>query len=117
MMTIEEINDTITNHLIKQTVQALNEKGQCSYLTTAGLKCAVGCLIKEEYYDPSFEGVSMVVPRDDLKEALYKSGVNTTDPKIKLLLTIWQGYHDDQPVFQADKVKAKAQEILKAVNV
>lgn len=54
-MNIQEIFDTVSVHLLTQ-----NEKSQessfyssCLYRGPNGTKCAVGCLIKDEFYQPS----------------------------------------------------------------
>lgn len=59
-MTPQEIFDRVVTHLRKQGKKAVieNEFGDisCLYRTPDGLKCAVGCLIEDDEYDPSFEG-------------------------------------------------------------
>lgn len=44
---IQELFDTIVTHLRKQGKQAKDANGDCVYLTSDGLKCAVGCLIPD----------------------------------------------------------------------
>ena len=46
MPTKQEIFNTVKAHLLSQNKQARNEFS-CTYLTTAGLKCAIGCLIPD----------------------------------------------------------------------
>ena len=53
-MNLQEIFDTVTNHLYKQGGQSIKD-GLCQYLTADGSKCAVGCLIKPEFYSDEFE--------------------------------------------------------------
>jgi len=43
-------------HLRAQNKRAANENGSCFYRTPEGLKCAAGCLITDEEYNPEFEG-------------------------------------------------------------
>ncbi|MGQ7794434.1 hypothetical protein ACUN0C_18670 [Faunimonas sp. B44] len=52
---MQDTFDTVVRHLFAQGKQA-HEYGVCRYRTYDGLKCAVGCLIPDEDYDPSFEG-------------------------------------------------------------
>ena len=54
-MTNQETFDKVARHLLTQKARAVTEKG-CRYRTPDGLKCAVGCLIPDELYDPKMEG-------------------------------------------------------------
>lgn len=57
--------DTIVNHLRTQGARALNAAlGHCEYRTPTGMKCAAGCLIPDDKYCRSFEGmrVTMTTP-------------------------------------------------------
>lgn len=53
----QEIFNKVVAHLLKQGRPA-REENRCRYRTTDGLSCAVGCLIPDELYSPSFEGKS-----------------------------------------------------------
>lgn len=57
-MTGQEIFDTVARHLFKQGHQAIGDDGMCAYRGIGGDKCAVGCLIPDEFYDPFIEGAS-----------------------------------------------------------
>jgi hypothetical protein len=52
----QRIFDTVALHLFTQGEPAVNNGGSCKYLTPAGLKCAVGCLIPAELYHHTLEG-------------------------------------------------------------
>lgn len=54
-MTNQEIFDTVLNHMRKQKVPAIGCGDICVYKTENGLKCAVGCLIPDELYDPKMD--------------------------------------------------------------
>lgn len=54
--TAQEVFDYISIHLLSQNRKAMDDFGACEYRLPSGLKCAAGCLIPEEKYDPSFEG-------------------------------------------------------------
>lgn len=58
-MTDQEIFDFIVNHLRTQGEKAsIGEMAGCKYRIEKNgktLKCAVGCLIKDEFYNPSLE--------------------------------------------------------------
>lgn len=58
-MTKQETFDTVVNHLRKQGVKAVaNVVGNavCRYRAPGGLKCAAGCLIPDDRYNPALEG-------------------------------------------------------------
>jgi hypothetical protein len=54
-MTQQEIFDKVARHLLTQKKRA-TVSGHCRYRTPDGCKCAIGCLISDEDYDPEFEG-------------------------------------------------------------
>lgn len=66
-MESQEIFDTVVSHLRTQKQQAYgiistSGRGQCFYRLekdSALLKCAIGCLIKDEEYSPKMEGHSV----------------------------------------------------------
>jgi hypothetical protein len=58
-MNKQEILNAVVTHLRKQGVPAIasdSSENECMYRTEAGLKCAAGCLIPDEDYNPIFEG-------------------------------------------------------------
>lgn len=55
----QEIFDKIVTHLRAQGCRAVRETGDCAYLAPDGKRCAAGCLIPPEDYDPKFEGCSV----------------------------------------------------------
>lgn len=58
----QEVFDQVSKHLLKQKVKALrfpdSPSSVCAYRAPGGLRCAAGCLITLEEYDPRFEGSS-----------------------------------------------------------
>jgi len=56
-MNEQQIFDTVAAHLFRQGRRAMDGSG-CRYRSGDGLKCAVGCFIPDEAYDPDIEGVS-----------------------------------------------------------
>lgn len=61
-MTKREIFDKVKTHLLTQKEKAVNkyvEGAPCMYRTPEGLSCAVGCLIPEDLYDKSIEGIAV----------------------------------------------------------
>lgn len=94
-MTPVQISEKIRDHLIAQNAQARSKAGACRYRGENGTMCAVGCLIKDEFYSAvSMEGVG--VAGVHVTAALNRSGiVFTRDDQIHDLLSNWQAYHDD----------------------
>jgi len=63
-MNKQEVFNRVVVHLLKQGKQAILPDStapvlMCAYRGKDGLKCAVGCLIPDEEYMPSFEGCSL----------------------------------------------------------
>ena len=61
VMNKQEIFDTVVKHLAKQKTKSVLPRPhgndmQCVYRGEGGMKCAVGCLIPDELYDPDMEG-------------------------------------------------------------
>jgi hypothetical protein len=55
-MTEQEIFDTVVKHLATQGRRAADDEGRCRYRAPDGAKCAVGCLLTDEEYNPAWEG-------------------------------------------------------------
>lgn len=103
-MTNQQIFDAVTAHLRKQGRAAVlgpndendGKSGNCRYRIKAAdgtiLMCAVGCLIKDEHYDPRIEGAGAVHWR--VIEALEESLGETLTVENKLLLHELQDEHD-----------------------
>ena len=91
-MNILEMNEKIYQHLKKQNKVAINEVGQCMYRCSDGTMCAVGCLIKDEAYDPKMEH-NGILNGTLVKEGLEKSGIEMTQDTINFLNS-WQEFHD-----------------------
>lgn len=78
-MNAQEIFDTVARHLHKQGKRAGKYDNdsrdeadfRCLYRGPEGTKCAVGCLIPDELYDPNIEGLSV----SDIKDVLLKAGI------------------------------------------
>ena len=59
MFTKQQTFDTVKKHLLEQQKKALNTINGCCYRAPDGSKCAVGCLIPDEFYSPDLEGYSI----------------------------------------------------------
>jgi hypothetical protein len=58
-MNHQDIFNTVATHLMTQGKQARDSStatSGCRYRGEDGTKCAIGCLIKDEFYMPHFEG-------------------------------------------------------------
>ena len=55
-MNKQKVFNTVSQHLLTQNYKAEDERGNCSYRTGEGLKCAIGCLIPDELYTSRIEG-------------------------------------------------------------
>lgn len=53
-MSNQEIFDRVATHLFTQGMQSIETRG-CLYRGPNGTKCAVGCLIADEDYDPEMD--------------------------------------------------------------
>ena len=53
--TAEEVFEYIKHHLLTQMEKCVDDKGHCLYRNEQGLKCAAGCLIPDDMYDPVLE--------------------------------------------------------------
>jgi predicted house-cleaning noncanonical NTP pyrophosphatase (MazG superfamily) len=55
-----EVIDFVKEHLLKQgckSLQIVDDDTRCLYRGPNGTKCAAGCLIPDEDYDPKMEGL------------------------------------------------------------
>ena len=98
MKTTLDVFNKVSEHLLRQNEQALDEDGECAYRSETGLKCAVGCLIKDEFYSEDFEGLYAVGCNSGewitpIKNALELSGVPITED-VKDLVEQLQLLHD-----------------------
>lgn len=86
-----KISETIRDHLIKQNAQSLSGD-KCVYRGDYGRMCAVGVLIKDEFYHKSLESKSCKA--DLVANAVSKSLDVRMDQSVYKLLAEWQVYHD-----------------------
>jgi len=96
MLTINETAKTIKEHMLTQRARSIKRGKGCRYRGDYGMRCAVGCLIKDEFYDPALEG--MAITHVPVLNALSFSGVDTYKPKIVEMLSDFQKCHDTKPV-------------------
>ena len=68
----------------------------CAYRGIDGTRCAVGCLITNKAYSKNIENHAVDV--SEVKQALRKSRVNTSDQTVINMLVDLQDIHDHLPV-------------------
>ena len=73
----QEIFNYVIPALIAQGGQSVDGTGACAYRGASGRKCAIGMLIKDEFYEPELEGTS--VAHYGVILALRRSSVNIFD--------------------------------------
>lgn len=104
-MTKQKIFNMVATHLLTQNAKAESYYA-CMYRVPSGLKCAIGCLIPGDVYDPAYEGA---VPKYDtsapgfqlhdylfyINDLLLGLGIisDTEDETIKFLKDL-QAIHD-----------------------
>lgn len=96
-MTLQDLFDQVAGHLLSQNRVSENEQG-CAYRGDTGLKCAIGCLITDAFYDEVLEGASAYEPM--VMDAVSSSlGIDLNElPDHVTLLSRLQKIHDrEQP--------------------
>lgn len=89
MISLQETFDTVIAHLRKQGCAA-RYQGSCKYREPySEKKCAAGCLIPDDKYDPHYEGMSV------------KGGDGATTPVGKLIASLG---HDIDFVYELQTV-------------
>jgi len=101
-MSPQEIFDTVAAHLFTQGRQAVSRDGTCQYRTEDGLKCAVGCLIRDEDYNPEIEDLpafnTRVLDRLPFKvDVEVEVEVDGPEFSVCSLLQSLQRVHDHEP--------------------
>ena len=101
-MNMLEVFNKVEAHLLAQGVKSIRKslkQDMCAYRGAGGLRCAVGCLIKDEFYHEGLEGLAMLPDKkeDDhqmlLEEALIKSGIDLNSTMTHMLGDL-QSLHD-----------------------
>jgi hypothetical protein len=54
-MNKQKVFNKVTKHLLTQDEQSIGEDNTCLYRSPKGLKCAIGCLIKDKFYTKELE--------------------------------------------------------------
>lgn len=102
-MEAQEIFDTVVAHLRTQKVQALRaDGGGCAYRGEGGTKCAIGCLVTDEEYDPTWDkGAGICASKLVELSKSFRERVIVDNEKPKEILSLLdrlQSIHDGGPV-------------------
>ena len=125
-MTNLEVIATVRAHLLQQNAKSINRYGRCLYRGPEGRKCAIGCLIPDEKYDPAFEGFafhpapipSLEIPPVPLKQIslLAAAGLEAIQlPLGRRLQAIHDAYTVEEWPFQLDLIEAEERNTLCSV--
>jgi len=109
----EGVFEFVKQHLIHQGQKAMaipydNQYGdneyKCFYrLKDKNLKCAVGCLIEDQFYDPSMEQKGVI---DLYVRSIVSNSLPNWEPNWEMLTSL-QEVHDHYEVYEwEDKLKA-----------
>jgi carbohydrate-binding DOMON domain-containing protein len=91
---MQEVFDTVREHLLKQNARSKKD-WLCVYLSPGGMKCAVGCLIKPEHYNPAMENIGLISKGSQrLRMALCASLGFEPDDTMYQMLSKMQVIHD-----------------------
>lgn len=113
-MNKQEIFDKVLNHMRNQKLPARNN-GSCVYYDeTTNRKCAIGCLIPTEQYDPMFDtaifchvGVNVTV-----QKALENVGIKINEDMLEFLdqlQLIHDGIESPWSIIQESEMKEVAE--------
>jgi hypothetical protein len=102
MLDDHAVYECVRRHMLAQQAASEDEAGSCRLRGYQGRKCAIGCLIREEYYHPALEqlGVSYLrnYPDSPLLLALAASGVDVRSKALIDLLIELEDIHDGTAV-------------------
>lgn len=116
----QKIYDKVVSHLRAQKQPSVGDDG-CAYRGYCGLKCAVGVLITDEWYNTGLEGHSPLEAKVQL--ALEHSGYPTTPAWLEFYTSIQDAHDagnrygncDDDGHYIAEKVSETWEERFKNV--
>ena len=99
-MNILQVFKKVEDHLLSQGEQSMKYPFDvCAYRGEYGMSCAIGCLIKDEFYYEGLEGIAMWADEKEedrqmlLEEALIKSGIDLNSTMTHMLSDL-QSLHD-----------------------
>ncbi len=103
----KDIFNYVVDHLRRQGCQSLvNHEGNCAYRGKGGTMCAVGALITDDEYDPTWEGNSIDLLFE--KDLLTPDLKNRIQPNLEMLADL-QKFHDAYLQYEDGVFTAKAE--------
>jgi hypothetical protein len=93
-MKTQEIYDKVSIHLLLQNEKSIGGD-ECRYRGDSGLMCAVGCLVKDKYYNVNIEGLT--IGQTTVYKVLQKS-IGKLSKTSVYLLTDLQVVHDKNDI-------------------
>lgn len=91
----QEVFDQVAKHLLTQMKKSEDDiRGVCQYRNKNGLKCAAGCLIGDDEYDPQFDEIGNELI-DTAWSSLIEAGLVPSDHSE--LIADLQQVHDVEP--------------------
>ncbi len=104
--------ETVKNHLLTQNEKATTHNGlSCRYRGDDGLKCAIGCLIPDDQYDPTLEGNALIY-NEGLRALPCMGGLDIN--LMDALQTVHDCFAPHSWATDLDKVENKFAELLAA---
>lgn len=116
---LQYLFNTSVKGVIDQGTKSVKESDpySCVYRGPNNLKCAVGHLISDTYYDAGFESLG-IADNDEIQDAVSESvGFELEDNAINLLTDL-QDYHDNTPLTNfVEEFKDQASLIARHLNL
>jgi len=101
-MNRQEIFDTVAKHLLTQKVKS--KAAICLYRGPNGTKCAIGALIKDEFYDIEMECLGGLLVNSSAQWALKQSGVRFSDGLWSFLSQLQEIHDEHEPETWKDEL-------------
>ena len=106
-MNMQEVFDIVARHLLTQMAVSTDGYGSCAYRGAGGKMCAIGVLIKDDFYNEELEDCD--VENSGVLWALRCSGVRMGRDMVRMLAEL-QRIHDRVNTNQwAEKLALTAQ--------
>ena len=103
-LTNQEIFNKVSNHLIAQGKPSVSKNGNCLYRGPRNLKCAIGCLIPDEFYKKSIEGAGTDILFENYPDMMKAAKLKMQS---ETLLDKLQTVHDSLEDFERLKIDLK----------
>jgi hypothetical protein len=101
--TAQEVYDQVRDHLLKQNAKCLIDPAKltgCGYRNKEGMKCAAGCLIADDEYNPQWENDTWGILVGDKKVPFAHN---------ELIMALQKVHDFHYPEFWAEQLKKVAE--------